>query len=335
MQFGTVPVSEALGSILAHSLVVGTERLRKGLVLTETHIAHLNTIGVREVVVARLGSDDLHENQAADVLAAAVVPDPDGVHLRATDAFTGRVNFIATQPGVVVLDVLALEEFNSVDPMISIATVPQFQQVAEGNMVATIKIISYGVDQKKVAAAQAAVNGAIQIAPPIFSTASIIETHVEMIKRPSKGVKAIEGRIRSLGLKVGEVRWTWHSEESLASMLAKISGDILLILTASATSDVRDVAPSAVRLAGGRIDRFGMPVDPGNLLFLGSFNNRPVIGLPGCARSPVLNGTDWVLSRVACGIEVSSQDIAKMGVGGLLKEIPSRPQPRRGGRNVT
>ena len=75
--------------------------------------------------------------------------------------------------------------------------------------------------------------------------------------------------------------------------------------------------------------RFGMPVDPGNLLFLGRFGRKPVIGLPGCARSPALNGADWVLERVICGVDVTSTDIAAMGVGGLLKEIPTRPMPRR------
>ena len=43
-----------------------------------------------------------------------------------------------------------------------------------------------------------------------------------------------------------------------------------------------------MRLAGGRVIRFGIPVDPGNLLFLGNIGTRPVIGLPGCARSPAL-----------------------------------------------
>jgi len=71
-------------------------------------------------------------------------------------------------------------------------------------------------------------------------------------------------------------------------------------------------------------------VDPGNLLFIGRHGSRSVIGLPGCARSPALNGADWVLSRIVCGIAVKGADIAGMGVGGLLKEIPTRPQPRRG-----
>jgi len=102
-------------------------------------------------------------------------------------------------------------------------------------------------------------------------------------------------------------------------------------LTGSATSDHRDVGPAALRTAGGELLRFGMPVDPGNLLFLGERQGRSVIGLPGCARSPRLNGADWVLERLVCGIPVTSEDIAAMGVGGLLKEIAARPEPRGGG----
>ncbi|MEM9524898.1 MAG: molybdopterin biosynthesis protein, partial [Pseudomonadota bacterium] len=69
-------------------------------------------------------------------------------------------------------------------------------------------------------------------------------------------------------------------------------------------------------------------VDPGNLLFLAWIGDRPVIGLPGCARSPALNGADYVLARIACGISVSNDDVADMGVGGLLKEIPVRGRLR-------
>jgi molybdenum cofactor cytidylyltransferase len=105
-----------------------------------------------------------------------------------------------------------------------------------------------------------------------------------------------------------------------------------MILTASATSDPEDVGPAAVRAAGGIVERFGMPVDPGNLLFLGRVGTRPVIGLPGCARSPAPNGADWVLERVVCGVEVTDADIAAMGVGGLLKETAARGRPREHGK---
>ena len=54
----------------------------------------------------------------------------------------------------------------------------------------------------------------------------------------------------------------------------------------------------------------------------------PVLGLPGCARSPKLNGFDWVLQRLAADVPVTRADIMAMGMGGLLTEIPSRPLPR-------
>ena len=83
--------------------------------------------------------------------------------------------------------------------------------------------------------------------------------------------------------------------------------------------------------AGGRVDHLGMPVDPGNLLLLGQLGDLPVIGAPGCARSPKENGFDWVLHRLLAGLAVTRSDVTALGVGGLLMEIVSRPQPRSGG----
>ncbi|HKA71341.1 MAG TPA: NTP transferase domain-containing protein, partial [Xanthobacteraceae bacterium] len=77
-----------------------------------------------------------------------------------------------------------------------------------------------------------------------------------------------------------------------------------------------------------RVEHFGMPVDPGNLMLIGDLAGRPVLGAPGCARSPKENGFDWILARLLAGLPVSRTDITGMGVGGLLMEIVTRPQPR-------
>ncbi|MBE9475877.1 MAG: NTP transferase domain-containing protein, partial [Proteobacteria bacterium] len=119
-----------------------------------------------------------------------------------------------------------------------------------------------------------------------------------------------------------------HTEQAVAKALGAAKSDLVLILGASATSDRRDVIPAGIILAGGRIERFGMPVDPGNLLVLGQHQGCAVIGLPGCARAPALNGVDWVLERICADMPLSAADISRMGVGGLLKEIPDRIQPR-------
>ncbi|MCV6585844.1 MAG: molybdopterin-binding protein [Marinibacterium sp.] len=329
MRFGPIPTCDALGAVLAHSVQAGSQRLRKGQVLSADHLDMLARHDIDEVIVAQLDPDDLDENAAAAQLADALVPDPAGAGLRLSAPFTGRVNLIADGPGVVVMDTDAIERFNRVHPMITLATVPPFQQMGAGGMVATIKIISYAVPAKEVARACATAGAAIRLAGPVHRTASLIFTRIPGGPDDTKATASITARVNALGMDLIEIDSTPHATAPLADALSRAKGEIAMILTGSATSDIDDVAPSAVRAAGGQVDRFGMPVDPGNLLFLGQQGGRPVIGLPGCARAPALNGADWVLSRVACGIPVTGADIAAMGVGGLLKEIPTRPQPRQ------
>jgi len=328
MKFGAVPLSEAGGAILAHSVDLAGRRLRKGVELEPAHLSALAAAGHAHVTVARLEAGDVHEDAAAAAIAAALVPDPAAAGLRLSAPFTGRVNLIADAPGVAVLDVAALDALNRVDAMITLATVPPYQQMAAGGMVATVKIISYAVAGGDLARAEALARGAIRVQGCIMRTASLIMT--DIAGGPGeKGGAAMARRVEALGMTLAETRTVAHCEEDLAAAIVAARGDIVLVLTASATSDAYDVGPQALRMAGGKVTRFGMPVDPGNLLFLGDLGGKPVIGLPGCARSPALNGADWVLARLACGIEVSSADIAAMGVGGLLKEIPTRPMPRR------
>jgi molybdenum cofactor cytidylyltransferase len=326
VKFGFVPVTESEGAILAHSLRLPEGRLRKGLCLKDAHLEKLMRAGYGEVLVARLEPGDTHEDDAAQQIAQTLAQGVDHVHLSAP--FTGRVNLIADRAGVVLLSADRIVEANMVDPMITIATVPENRQIHAGGMIATVKIISYAVPGRAVAQAASCLHGAVRLAVPRYRCASLIVTEVEG-GPGDKGREAIEHRLNGLGMDLAETVICPHEALALARAIACAEGEIVLILTASATSDLRDTAPEALRLAGGEVTRFGIPVDPGNLLFLGAIGAKPVIGLPGSARSSVLHGADWVLARVACGVEITARDFAAMGVGGLLKEIPTRPQPRR------
>ena len=336
MRFGPLPLAEAEGAVLAHSLAAGDLRLRKGRRLSAADLAALAASGVAEVTAARIGPDDVAEDAAAEALAAALVPDPAAAGLTLTAPFTGRVNLVAAGDGVLRVDRAAVDALNGGDPGITLATLPDRARVRAGQMVATVKIIPYAVAGPELARAvrrlATACAGPIRLHRFRPGRAALIMTTTPGLK-PSllvKGAEAMRTRLASLGQSMAPPVSVPHERATVAKAIAEADGDLVLILGASATSDAADTCLAALVAAGGRLIRFGMPVDPGNLLFLGEHAGRPVVGLPGSARSPALSGVDWVLERLAAGLAVTAQEIAQMGVGGLLKEIAARPQPRAG-----
>jgi molybdenum cofactor cytidylyltransferase len=330
MRFGAVPLSEAEGAILAHSVALPKGRLRKGVMLDAAALCKLTAAGVSRVTVARLEADDVHEDRAAERLAQALVPDPAAVNLRVAQASTGRVNIYATKIGVAQIDATRINAVNAVHPMVTVATVPEWHRMAARGMVATVKIISYAAPEAAVAAACEAGQDALGLRPVVRKRALLIQTTVGGRDDSAKGQRAMGQRFDRMGVRLGPKTVVPHETEALRAALtdAMPDYDILCILTGSATSDLHDVAPEAVRAAGGHVVHYGMPVDPGNLLFWGHLGDVPVIGLPGCAKSPALNGADWVTERLLCDVPVTPADVMGMGVGGLLKEPPSRPTPR-------
>ncbi|WP_209424966.1 molybdopterin-binding protein [Pararhodobacter sp. SW119] len=324
MRFGPVPLDQAEGGVLAHSLPVAGGRLRKGKRLEAADLAALAATGRVEVTVARLDPGDVGEDDAALALARAVA----GPGLELQPVGTGRVNLLATGPGLARIDAARVDAFNAVDGAITLASVPRWQRMDPRGMVATVKIIAYAVPGAAIARACDAGAGALALAAPVIDTASLIQTDVGLGAHLEKGAEVTRARLERLGARLIEARTVPHRAEPLAEALAAAAGGIVLILTGSATSDAQDVAPAALRRAGGRLVHFGMPVDPGNLTFLGELGGRPVLGLPGSSRSPALSGSDWVLERLVCGVPVGPAEIMGMGVGGLLKEIPTRPRPR-------
>lgn len=330
MKFGPVTLDAAEGAILAHSVALPKGRLRKGLTLDAAALEKLRNAGVEEITVARLEPGDVHEDRAAERLAQALVPDPKAVNLRVAPASTGRVNIYATGNGVAEIDADKINAVNAVHPMITVATVPEWQRMAARGMVATVKIISYAAPGDALERTCSVGQTALALRPVTRKRTVLIQTSVGGQDVGDKGVRAMSMRFDRMGVTLNDQTVVPHRIEALRDALAaaRPDHDILCILTGSATSDLYDVAPQALRAAGGEVVHYGMPVDPGNLLFWGHLDGVPVIGLPGCARSPAMNGADWVLERLLCDVPVSPGDIMGMGVGGLLKEPPSRPRPR-------
>jgi molybdenum cofactor cytidylyltransferase len=333
MIFGPTPLEEAKGAILAHSLRLPGKVLKKGTVLDEEAIAAIRESGRREVVTARLEAGDVPENEAAERLAAALA----APLIARSRAATGRVNLLAESAGLLVLDAARIDAVNAVDESLTVATLPNYTPVAAREMIATIKVIPFAVPGRVLEVAEAVAKGGR--APPLaIHPFRPLKVGLVLTELPGIKESVMEGAVEATAARVEELRGSMlpverarHEEGAVAEALARLKragAELLLIAGASAVVDRRDIGPAAIVRAGGEIVHFGMPVDPGNLLCLGRIGDIPAIVLPGCARSPKLNGFDWVLQRLFAGLPVTPRDIMKMGVGGLLKEIEVRPLPR-------
>jgi molybdenum cofactor cytidylyltransferase len=332
MKFGPVPLREAEGGVAVHSIRKPGLVLKKGTVIGKPEIAALAEAGISEIVVARIEPGDVSEDAAAAEIAAAV----QGEGVRVDRAFTGRANLFAQEAGVLVVDKDAVDRLNEVDESITFATLPAYKPVVAGEMIATVKIIPFAVPIAQRDAALAVVRAGaplIRVAPYRIRKIGVVSTLLPGLapKVIDKTLRVTEERLAPAGARIVAERRVPHEQGALAAAIEEVlaaGAELVIVFGASAIADRRDVIPAAVEAVGGRIEHFGMPVDPGNLLLIGSARERPVLGAPGCARSPKENGFDWVLMRLLAGLPVSREAITGMGVGGLLMEIVTRPQPR-------
>ncbi len=332
MKFGPMAPTEALGAIAVHSIRKDGLVLKKGTRIGEAEAAALQAAGIEEIVVARIEPGDVSEDEAAADIAAAVA----GEGVRVDRAFTGRANLFAQAPGVLRVDRAAIDRLNRVDPAITLATLAAFAPVVAGKMIATVKIIPFAVEAKSRDRAVEVAREAeplVRVAPYRVKKIGVVSTLLPGLadKVIEKTLKILGDRIAPAGAAIVGERRVPHESRALAQALDEVlraGAELVIVFGASAIADRRDVIPTAVEAIGGKIGHFGMPVDPGNLLLIAQAQGRPVLGAPGCARSPKENGFDWVLMRLLAGLEVKGEDIAGMGVGGLLMEIVTRPQPR-------
>ena len=332
MRFGEVSIDESVGAILAHKLYdkAGKLILNKGHRLVESDLAALRQLGLERVTVMQLSAADLHEDAAAERIGAAVA----GANVRMRAPGVGRANLTAVERGVLHVDVPRLELINNIYDGITIASLREFTLVGLGEMVALIKVVPFGVPAARVVDVEriAEASGAILQVRPLQRkrVALIISGTGSTRSRLMKSFHApVRTRIEGWGSELLEPTFTMHYAQSIADAIrAHSTADMILVAGISAIIDREDVVPSALALAGGSITLHGVPVDPGTLLMMGYLGEVPVVGAPGCIKSPKTNVIDWILPRLLTGERLTRANLVSMGHGGLLKDIAERPMPR-------
>ena len=333
MIFGEFRCEEAEGVTLAHTLNLGERTLRKGRVLSGPDIALLTQAGIACVTGARMEDGDLDENAGAAAIAALLV----GPNCDTRAPYTGRCNVHASTRGVVLVDTARIDALNLLDEAVAVGTLPQHALARRGQVIATVKIIPFAVTRELVERCRAAAAGG-----PLLRVAELRACRAALVMSELPGMKenvfrgtvtATRNRLEGLGSRLALVLRCPHERSAIVAQLkqALAAGcDMLLVAGATVTKDRLDVVPAAIVAAGGEIEHFGMPVEPGNMLLLAAVDGVPVINLPGCARSRRTNGLDWALQRLLAGLPLTRAEIMRMGVGGLIRS-PLEPEDEEEG----
>ncbi|MCC2096779.1 MAG: molybdopterin-binding protein, partial [Hyphomicrobiales bacterium] len=287
MRFGATPVADALGGIVVHAVRHEGLVLKKGHRVTGQDIEALQNAGIDAIVLARLDDGDVGEDAAAHLLAQAIA----GANVRVQKPFTGRSNLFSTRDGVLCIDPHAIDAINDVDSAVTVATLERWRRVVAGEMIGTVKIIPFAVAGAVLdKAAERAGSPPLSVAAFRPQRIGVVSTLLSGLKPATiaKTLRVLNDRIAPAGATVVAETRVPHESEPLARAIADMAPqcDIVIVFGASAITDRRDVIPAALEGAGGVIEHFGMPVDPGNLLLIGELEGKPVVGAPGCARSP-------------------------------------------------
>ena len=322
MKFRKVKTLQAKNTLLGHNLNLKTMKLNKGQALSKENIKNIIKNNIHEITVAVLEKGDTHENKAAKLISEII--SGENVHVENTN--TGRSNLYSKCDGMLVSEDKILQKLNLLSNDVVISTLKPYSFVKRGQLIANVKIIPFAINHKVLAKFNSQTKSSIFVSPTQIKSASLIITKDDSTKSKiiEKTKNEIFKRLEKLNVKVLIEEITTHDHKIISEKILShhdLGAEIILIHGYSSIIDLRDTIPTAIKSIGGKIIFFGMPVDPGNLLLYGKLNNIDIIGVPGCAKSPKLNGFDWVLDYLCCKINLDKKVIASMGSGGLLKEL--------------
>ena len=321
------PLATAANTILVHNIAFpsGQTAVRKGVSLTERHLATLRELGHETVQVAVLAADDVTENEAAQTLAEALQT----TYIEINQAAGGRVNLRAQVNGLFEVDAERLLALNML-PGIALATVPQHTVVGPDQVtsqIATLKIIPYAIPQVELQTALQFIQAdkpLLRLRPfPKNQQAALLLTGEPAVhpKLQADFEQPIQVRLERLGVTLTTVQTVPHQVAAIqaaATCLAQ-QHDLLIVAGQTSIMDAADITPHALTAAGAELTVFGAPAEPGNMLALAYFPHTPVLCAPGCARSLDANIVDLLLPRLILGDRLERYDIAQFGLGGLLK----------------
>jgi len=319
MKLQNIPIENSIGAILVHNVIGadGRKALSKGRAIRAEDIAILRALGKTTVYVAMLDPTDGREDDAAARLARAVAGDA----VVPSTPSGGRVNFYPANPGFLRVDRERLKQINELQG-VTLATIQNYSAIQPKKMIATLKTIGLALPENTLREAEK-IGATMSIASVKNQNVAIILTGSENGKAKTQETftPPIRARVEELGARVVSESYVTENESEIARAIeSAIGAGAQLVIIAGETSimDAQDITPRGIENAGGKIEVYGAPVEPGNLLLLAYRDGVPILGAPGCVKSRETNVVDLILPRLLMGERVTRADVNELAVGGLL-----------------
>jgi len=332
----TVPVEEAVGMVLPHDITEIREgefkgrAFKKGHIIRSEDVEHLKRLGKEHIYVLELGKDDIHENEAAQLLAEAL-GGPGTVI--AGEPVEGKINILAAHDGLLKIDAEALYRFNLLGDVMC-ATLHANTPVKKEELIAATRLIPLVSDRSIVSEAAAIAReaqGIVKVLPLRNAKAGLIITGNEVFYGRIQDAfeSVLRKKIAAIGSEVVAVRFAPDDQEKIADEIGEClaAGADLIITSGGMSVDPDDVTRLGIAKAGAKDIVYGTPVLPGAMFLVGYIGEVPVLGLPACGMFHKITVFDLILPRVLAGDRISREELARMGHGGLCRQCKTCHYP--------
>ncbi|MBU4394624.1 MAG: molybdopterin-binding protein [Proteobacteria bacterium] len=332
----TIAVEEAVGMVLPHDITEIVKdkfkgcAFRKGHIIREEDIEHLKRLGKDNIYVLQLGPEEIHENEAAEKLASALIGD--GV-TRSSEPVEGKITIIADRDGLLKINVDALYRFNMLGEVMC-STLHTNTPVKKGETIAGTRLIP-------LVSSRALIDEAVAIArdgAPVIEVKALRQARAGLV---ITGNEVFHGRIQDKFEAVLRTKLTALGSEVIKVVFApddinKISDAIhscidagadLIITSGGMSVDPDDVTRMGIKEAGATDTVYGSPVLPGAMFLSGRIGDIPVLGLPACGMFHKITIFDLILPRILTGEFIGREEFARMGHGGLCRNCKQCQYP--------
>jgi hypothetical protein len=331
-----IRVEDAVGTKLAHDITeirpgeFKGPAFRQGHTVCNEDICHLQKLGKNHLYLIDLENDEIHENQAASILAKGLAGE--GIAWK-DNPREGKIGLHAAIDGLLVINAAALAAFNMVDEVMC-ATLHSHTLVKTGELVAATRAIPLVMKRAPIerAAAIAGQNGGVVSVRALRQArAGLVITGNEVYHGLIKDCFApvLSEKIAALGSEVVKVEFAPDDPEIICRAIQNHlqQGCDLLLLSGGMSVDPDDVTRVGIRMAGATEVYYGAAALPGAMFLTAYIGDIPLLGVPACGLHHRITVLDLVLPRILAGEKIGKKELAFIGHGGLCKDCPECSYP--------